>query len=58
MIGVGFKTFARTPVPKLPQSYPSPQPRVGILENFQTHMNHVNRGSMMYTHMYTCTYLA
>ena len=27
MIGDGFKILARTPVPKLPQSYPHPPPR-------------------------------
>ena len=27
MIGVGFKKLARTPVPKLPSSYPPPPPR-------------------------------
>ena len=27
MIGVGFKELARTPVPKLPTSYPPPHPR-------------------------------
>ena len=28
MIGVGFKILARTPVPKLPPSYPSPLARI------------------------------
>ena len=28
MIGIGFKILGRTPVPKLPPSYPPPPPRV------------------------------
>ena len=36
MNGVGFEILARTPVPKLPLSYPSPSPRFCYLGGSQT----------------------
>ena len=36
MIGVGFKILGRTPVPKLPPSYPPPH-RVVLASGIETH---------------------